>query len=60
MLYGLEIVGVGQIGKLLTFSGGSQFSRLTGRIARDIRHSQRTDDGNVPDERLMLLPRQKS
>jgi len=41
-------IGIGQIGILFTFSGGGQFSRCTWRIARDIRHSQMTDDGNVP------------
>jgi len=57
--YRLENVGVGQIGILFTFSGCGQFSRCTGRIAMEIGHSQRTVDGNVPGERLTLLPRIK-
>jgi len=54
--YGLENVGVGQIDTLFTFSGVGQLSRCTGRIARDIRRSQRSgDEGNVPGERLSLI-----
>jgi len=58
--YGLENVGVVQIGILFTFSGGGQFSKCTGRIASDLQNSQSTDNGNVPGERLIRLPRQKS
>jgi len=53
--YGLENVGARQIGILFTFSGGIQFIRCTGRIARDIRHCKWIDDGNVPGEQLTLL-----